>query len=292
MIKPDHAPFWEPGRLVSLLHMLKLSALSYLKLGYGAGLINAMVNPKLPKLNPLAMGFTFPEQGASLMVPYLESMRDELAAPLGAKGAVKEIERLIAIVKGGGLDSATMLEKHNSIYSRIEDELDGSHFLYVEPGSVGLFNGGAGLFGDEVAAKFPSLSYDIGEAGKCLALERSTASAFHSLRCLEGGIKALSRCLGIPDPIRGAERNWGVMLRKVKEEIERRWKAEARLNGDGQQFEDAHAALAAMQNPWRNATMHLEQTYTEEEAEHLLRVAKDFLKRLARRMDEDGEPKA
>ena len=29
--------------------------------------------------------------------------------------------------------------------------------------------------------------------------------------------------------------------------------------GDGQTFDEMYATLAAMQNPWRNATMHLDQ---------------------------------
>jgi hypothetical protein len=79
------------------------------------------------------------------------------------------------------------------------------------------------LFGQDVSAKFPSASYEIAEAGKCLALDRSTASAFHAIRCLEAGIRAISRCLGIPDPTRGAERSWAKVLRAIKEENDRRW---------------------------------------------------------------------
>jgi hypothetical protein len=72
--------------------------------------------------------------------------------------------------------------------------------------------------GSSVATSFPSLSYEIEEAAKCLALERGTASAVHSIRGLEASIRAISRCLGIPDPIKASDRSWGKMLGKVRDE--------------------------------------------------------------------------
>src|SRR5271168_5169670 len=97
------------------------------------------------------------------------------------------------------------------------------------------------LFGAEVAAKFPCVIYDIEEAGKCLALDRSTASAFHSIRCLEAGIRALSRCLTIPDPTRAADRSWFKSLKAVEDRMKIKWpNTSDRMSGDGRRFEDAH----------------------------------------------------
>jgi len=274
--------------------MLKLDALSFLKLGFVAGNTSAMMDPGISKLAAPSLTARVPDGFRDVCLSYLAAMRRELAEPIEAKTALAEIDRLVTLLKAGECNAGALRDKHASIYSRLEDELRGTHFLYVEASHVSYFEGDGGLFGGEVAARFPSLFYDIGEAGKCLAVGRSTASAFHSLRCIEGGITAMSRCLGIPDPMKGADRNWGAMLRKISTEMDRRWPkgGSARMSGDGQLFEDAYAALASMQNPWRNATMHLEQKLTKEEADHLLRVARDFMQRLSRRMDEAGEPKA
>jgi hypothetical protein len=38
--------------------------------------------------------------------------------------------------------------------------------------------------------------------------------------------------------------------------------------------------------------MHVESKYTDEEAEHILVAVKGFMKKLASRMDEEGNPKA
>jgi hypothetical protein len=148
-------------------------------------------------------------------------------------------------------------------------------------------------FGDDVDSKFPSIAYDIEESAKCLSLERSTASAVHSIRCLEGAIRALTRCLGIPDPTKAADRNWGRLLNGIKSELDRRWPTSSnRLSGDGRFFDEAYAALAAMQNPWRNATMHLDQIYTQDVAQDVFNTVGGFMRRIAARLDENGDPKA
>ena len=147
-------------------------------------------------------------------------------------------------------------------------------------------------FGALVATQFPGLTKEITESAKCLALERSTASAFHALRCLEAGILSVSRCLGIPDPIKGSQRNWGSMLKAVKEEIDNRWPPSIINKGDGTFFEAIHGALAGMQNPYRNATMHLETRYDQDEARRLYEIVKNLMITISARMNEDGLPHA
>jgi hypothetical protein len=44
------------------------------------------------------------------------------------------------------------------------------------------------IFGESVANAFPNSSYDIAEAGICLALARGTAAVFHLMRVLEIGL--------------------------------------------------------------------------------------------------------
>ena len=149
------------------------------------------------------------------------------------------------------------------------------------------------LFGVHVAFQFPSLAYEIEEIGKCLALGRSTAAVFHSARCLEAAIRALTRCIGIPDPVKGPDRSWGNILRSVKDKIDASWppNTAGRLSSDAKLFERCHAALVAMMNPYRNDTMHLDAKYTEAEAVHIYEVIKGFMMIVASRCDENGEPK-
>ncbi|MGA9008747.1 MAG: hypothetical protein WB495_18165, partial [Xanthobacteraceae bacterium] len=149
------------------------------------------------------------------------------------------------------------------------------------------------LFGADFAAKFKTIgAYELDEAAKCLALGRSTASAFHLMRLLEIGIRAMARCLKIPDPLKPAERNWAIILKHIWDGTEKKWPTTAaRMAGDGALFESLYASLDAVKNPWRNETIHVEKKYTDDEAEHIFVAVKGFMKLLASRMDENGDPK-
>ena len=57
-------------------------------------------------------------------------------------------------------------------------------------------------------------------------------------------------------------------------------------------FDDLYASLDAVKNPWRNATMHPANKYTQKEAEHVFAAVRGFVMKLADRMDENGDPKA
>jgi hypothetical protein len=174
---------------------------------------------------------------------------------------------------------------------RISDELGSRFLLSIPAEKAPFYTGKKTTFRGDVPAKFPSLQYEIEEAGKCYALGRSTACVFHAVRALEAGLRAFARCLGIPDPTTGSQRNWQYILDQLKKEIDRRWpKPAARFTGDGKDFEFLYAGLAAMKNPYRNSTAHLDAVYTEDNATYFLDVIGGFMSALASRMDEQGQP--
>jgi hypothetical protein len=177
------------------------------------------------------------------------------------------------------------------IQSRLDDELSLVRLFVLHSNSAQLFGNCEDLAGEDVSSLFPSAAFEIEEAAKCLGLIRATACAFHSMRTLEVGIRALAKHLGIPDPARPAEKNWAVVLKAIKDEIDGRWPASKRLPGTvGAKLEGLYAHLDAVRNPWRNATMHVETIYTEVEASHILNCVVVFTKKLAEHCDEDGEP--
>ena len=177
--------------------------------------------------------------------------------------------------------------------SRLRDDMELVIMLGIEAHNAKYYAPDSPLFGDEVASAFPCVAYEIAEAAKCLALDRSTASAFHSIRCLEAGIRAMARCLAIADPVKGADRSWMKLLGAIKVEIDKRWAPNLiQTGGDAELFANAYAALAGMQNPWRNATMHLDQIYTSKDAQHIFEIVGGFMRKLASRMDENGLPLA
>jgi hypothetical protein len=143
--------------------------------------------------------------------------------------------------------------------------------------------------------RFPEAISDVEEASKCFAFDRHTACVFHLMRVAETGIRSVARCLRIPDPVKPAERNWGIILRTIKGEMERRSKASPidwANPADAAFFDQCYASLDSIKNAWRNPTMHMAHKYTGEEAEDILGAVRGFMRKLASRMDEQGQPLA
>lgn len=190
-------------------------------------------------------------------------------------------------------DSIPLEARITEMTNMLKREFQTRLMLAVSPGMDRFFEPSVPLFGSAVGVKFPSITYDLSEGGKCMALGRSTAAVFHLLRCLEAGIRAIARCLAIPDPTTGYGRNWGQILKDVKAAMDGRWPNNAsRMAGDGKLFEALYGSLAAIKSPYRDTTMHLDEKYTEDEARYIFEMVKGLMIQIAERMDENGEPKA
>ncbi|HST51346.1 MAG TPA: hypothetical protein VLJ61_04985 [Pyrinomonadaceae bacterium] len=75
------------------------------------------------------------------------------------------------------------------VKERMSENLNAINFKLVPPHLSGLYKM-TFPFGQKVADRFPSASYDIAEASKCFALERNTACVMHLMRAAEVGLKA------------------------------------------------------------------------------------------------------
>jgi hypothetical protein len=241
---------------------------------------------------------TFPPMEA--IAPTLGELQRE-AKRLGLRSADQQLDRIGDLFKNlrAGTSLQTLGQDLRSLvldlHLRICDDLESRFFISMPPENVEYYKQTEPLFGKGVDARFPSLSFEIDEAGKCYAFDRHTACVFHLMRILEGGIEAARKCLGIPDPVKDADRNWGAMLRKMKEEIDRRNRISAQQwlkPSDRDFFAEIYASLDAVRNVWRNATMHVEKKYTPLEAEHILTAVRGFMRKLADRVDEQGQPAA
>ncbi|HWU54041.1 MAG TPA: hypothetical protein VN175_00980 [Rhizomicrobium sp.] len=269
--------------------MLKLDGLAFYKATVALGMSRARLGDYLARVPDARSKKTQTGKVREM----LELLSAELKN-LGLSQADKAVQRLLEETAAGqNIHDADSLETDlRHLELRIMDGLDETYLLALSASESALYEPPVPIMGSEFPSRFGAANNELNEAAKCLALGCDTASAFHSLRCLEAGMLALSRCLSIDDPAKGAERNWGSYLRRIKAEMDKRWPAAQRLHGDGEVFENVYAALAAMQNPWRNATMHLDQNYQRDDATHLFEVVKGFMKRLNGRMDENGLPKA
>jgi hypothetical protein len=236
------------------------------------------------------------DRGAKVIIEHLDEV-SEAVSGLSAKItslAISEMRGFLTNPNGVGVSYRDVPDLIQELGKTLRRELSLLKTFCVEPSKESFFLVDLATFGSNFQTGFPSAVFEIDEAGKCHALGRSTAAVFHLMRSMEIGINAVANSLGIPAPVKDAERNWGKILEKIKAEIERRNKALPATwkSNDKSFFSEVYVSLDAVRVAWRNTTMHVENKYTDDEAEHIFVAVRGFMKRLCGRMDEMGQPLA
>ena len=153
---------------------------------------------------------------------------------------------------------------------RIYDELSLKHFFVLGAAESQMYKGD--YFTHEILAAFPSTTEDLEEACKCIAFGRYTASVFHLMRAMEFAVQALASELKIAN----VARDWGKLLSDMSKQIEPMPKSPER-----DRWSESHSHLYHVKQAWRNDVMHPKATYTEEQAEDVIRAVRSFMKHLA-----------
>lgn len=210
---------------------------------------------------------------------------------LSAERLGREVEKILSSdgreeMKLNHKTLIALFEIIDQVDNRVTDEFKSRPVLMLSAETAGYYKPPEPLFGLYFKDRFAGAQYDLDEAGKCLAIERSTAAVFHSMRIVELGIGAMHSCLGIKAPLTGNGRNWGNILGRIKDELFRRGQHWHEYS----YFQELYVLLDAIKHAWRNATMHVENKYTEEEALEIFQTVKSLMKRIASRMDEHGQP--
>ncbi len=165
-----------------------------------------------------------------------------------------------------------------------ELEFKDKNFFFVPAERYDYFSNDNGPFEDGLGEKiapfrsaletFPSADYDVREAGNCFAFARYTASAFHLIRVLEVGLKAISKEKQVPYT---SNSNWGACIADIEK------------SGHLDPFlKEAVLYLRGVKNVWRNPTMHVERAYSQEEAKNLFQAVQVFMAHLATRLTEEA----
>jgi hypothetical protein len=158
---------------------------------------------------------------------------------------------------------------------RISDEIHGVMFMHI-PSERAAFYDQADLFGKDVIAKFPTVQFDVVEAGNCYAAGRGTAVVFHLMRIMEKGVQAFGTKLGVP--LTGSM-NWQTILDRTNPPLKA---LAAAKDPTAIELSEAASSLFAIKVAWRNVVMHPNDTYTLEEAEKLMRLVRIFMEQLAK----------
>ena len=133
-------------------------------------------------------------------------------------------------------------------------------------------------FGEKVKLRFPKSTEDIDEAYKCFCFGRYTASVFHLMRVMEIAVQGFGVSAGATVP---SDKPWGNILQGIDAAVRMMPRGTPQEKKRHEDFSEVAAYLHHVKDAWRNTTMHPKNTYTEEEAEHLLSNVKTFMRGLA-----------
>lgn len=265
--------------LVSLWEMLSFRAQSF----YEAicTIERLEMATRVPAFQDQLLG---PESRKTLLPP-LDSLLDGctlLELPLTAKSIVRLKQRLQAADEISGRQLGTLV---NDIIDRFRDEIDAMQLMIIPTEDQKFFDNPVILFGEEVSERFGKAIPDLEEAGKCLALDRHTASAFHLMRALEVPLQIFARKL-LPNDIRP---NWDPIIRKIDDELKLPHKERA-IQGDVDFYANVSAHLHAIKLAWRNRINHLDEPVSGDKARDIFSATKSLMIYLAENLPEELLP--
>jgi hypothetical protein len=137
------------------------------------------------------------------------------------------------------------------------------------------------LFGTAVADAFSSdeTTYEIREAGSCLAFGRYTATVFHLMRVLEKGLKALANELAVPFTIPFDYLNWQNIIEQIEATIKNlgNLKPGKYKTDTLQSYAEVAKQFRYFKDAWRNSVAHSRETYDIDQARSIFRHVQEFM---------------
>lgn len=184
-----------------------------------------------------------------------------------------------------------LAERLSTLRELIESELRVRRFLYLPREKVKYWlEGGFTNFGTAYD-KFPVARSNIDSACHCFAVEEYTASAFHSMRVAEFGLRWMAKQLKVTIshkkkivPIEYGD--WEQVLTAAKGKIEEahRLPKNAKREDELKFYSDVADHCGYMKDLWRNELAHARREYSEPESLAVLNRVCEFMKRLATRV--------
>jgi hypothetical protein len=195
---------------------------------------------------------------------------------LGLSSSSDQAGRIVELLKWPDFNPGELAQELYDLRQRFTDEL-GHYLCLILTRDQARFWNTPQLFGAEVFERFPAATIDIEEAGKCLACHRGTAAVYHLMRAMESGLRVTAKALEIE-----YTPNWGAYLTEIQKRIDVQWKLKTvTWKRDEPFFRDVLAYLQAVKVAWRNTTMHVDKTYTPEQAEEIFNAIRVFMRHLA-----------
>jgi hypothetical protein len=257
---------------VSLFDMLEIYARNYVELGKIVGTVLQSTGSKKGKVKPGEM--------ASL-INDVKSILDECTK------VRLNVSAHLASLMWNELDNR--IDTWEDVQRRMEDwfrafkgELAEMTFLFIMPHRMPYYENADGILTGDIVKKFPSVKYDVGEAGKCFAYERFTASVYHLMRAAEYALVSVAVSINVPEEKRTS---WDRLIQGIESEIKRaaslaskpvKWKEKEK------KYSEACAWFTTIKNGWRNPVSHIPRTYSEDTARGMFSATKTLFEYLSK----------
>lgn len=211
---------------------------------------------------------------------------------LGLRQSKKAAEELLRLLNVPDLSEPNnTLARHAAIGAvvtqiddllrRIADEMADCHFYEIAGGKAELLDPSGMHFGKSVFDAFPGANEDIYEACACFALGRYTACVMHLMRVLEVGLKSLAKAIGVP-----SQNDWGSYIREIGNELDARVRAAGKRTPDEQFYAEVAFNFDRLRRAYRNPTMHVDKSYSEDRASEIMASVQSFMIHLSTRVSE------
>jgi hypothetical protein len=169
----------------------------------------------------------------------------------------------------------------------IEADLEKLDFVSIHPNKAVVMRGMERDWG-RVWEVIPRAKADTEEAVYCYALERNTATVFHSMRVAEFGLRHIARKVGVklidkgkPQPIEFA--TWDKVIQGINAQIAvaRTLPQGPRRNARLKFYSDVAEQCAWIRDIWRNEVSHTRKNWNDAEALGVLNRVRDFMSLLS-----------
>jgi hypothetical protein len=146
-----------------------------------------------------------------------------------------------------------------------------------------------GLLSERTLEEFPSVAYDIKEAGWCFAAERFSAAVYHLMRIAEYGLVSLAERFGVDEKKR---RNWNTALNQIDKCLNPNKPEYCKdlSKQEEEYFTGAASWLRNVKTAYRNPVSHIPRIYEEKQARDLFQAVSSLMDHLSVHLKEVKMP--
>jgi hypothetical protein len=268
-----------PGKVVSLLEILRVHADAYTSAAYAVALINFHIE----QMEDFRDDAVMVKRILGHLRNLLPHCGDLPNTQIQVRRVLSMVENLEA-TKHWEMPKMAFLTSIAEIQSRLTDELSARLYFGLPSGRAQYFSNAREGW-EEVIDRFPDTVSDIEEMAKCFALSRYPAAVFHSLLIVETGVIALGDYIDVTDPKRG----WDATTKALKVLVDGGHpKLPPKFAGQFGFLEQMNTAVQAMKFAWRNKVNHVEgklvvmkPEFAPDVAEEIMMTSRSFMRRLA-----------